>query len=392
MISNQTETGSRYSDAEFFKEQLNLRFPGMEEVAAAVAAEDYPAARKAYAAYIRSHLQPERYFCIPYDGPGNCIVLEGESEQESADRICRNRLVSCGIPHDFGSTVDWYQNPTPNEYPEWTWQLSRHNEWKLLAHAYQQTGDERYAEKCADFFTSWVRQARYPGPMPKGWSICWRTIECGIRMGINWPYALHAFYKSPSFTDDLLVNWVKSVCEHGHLLHDQHKQGNWLIMEMNGLAQLSIIFPELTHARQWLTFALELLEKELHRQLYPDGFQYELSTNYHKVVLSNYCQLIRIARSYDMAMPESFLSVLEHASEVNLKLMQPNGRLPDLNDGSSSLAADFIRPKMALFGHRTEFQWLVSDGKEGEKPDYASIALPYSGIMIMRSSWQSDAV
>ena len=45
---------------------------------------------------------------MPYDGSGNCIVLEGERERESADRICRNRLVSCGIPHDFGDTVDWY--------------------------------------------------------------------------------------------------------------------------------------------------------------------------------------------------------------------------------------------------------------------------------------------
>lgn len=80
---------------------------------------------------------------------------------------------------------------------------------------------------------------------------------------MNWPYALHAFYKSPAFTDDLLVDWVKSVCQHGHLLHDQHKHGNWLIMEMNGLAQLSIIFPELARADEWRTFAFDLLEADM---------------------------------------------------------------------------------------------------------------------------------
>lgn len=386
------KSGPCCSDAEFFSKQLNLGFPGMEKVAEFAAAGRYAEARKAYAEYIRSHLQPQRYFCIPYDGPGNCIVLDGESESESAERICRNRLVSCGTPYDFGNTVDWHLNATPDGYPEWTWQLNRHNEWKLLAHMYQKTGDERYAEKCADFFASWVRQSGSHETMPNGQSVCWRTIECGISMGMNWPYALHAFYKSPAFTDDILVDWVKSVCEHGHFLHDNHKQGNWLIMEMNGLAQLSVIFPELTFAGEWRKFAFDMLEAELRRQFYPDGFQYELSTNYHEVVLHNYCQLIRIAMSYNIKLPERFMPLLERAAEVDIKLMLPNGRLPDINDGCSARAVDFISPKMPLFAHREDFKWLVSDGKDGKAPAYTSVALPYSGIMIMRSGWQPDAV
>lgn len=44
---------------------------------------------------------------------------------------------------------------------------------------------------------------------------CWRTIECGIRMGANWPYILFTFYKTPAFTDDVFDNWYKSVYEHG---------------------------------------------------------------------------------------------------------------------------------------------------------------------------------
>ena len=381
-----------YSDAEFFGSQLNLKFPGMETVAEFAVAGRYMEARKAYAGYIRSHLQPQRFFCIPYDGPGNCIVLDGESESETADRICHNYLVSCGIPYNFGRTVDWHFNATPDEYPEWTWQLNRHNEWKLLAHMYQETGNERYAAKCADFFTSWVQQACNNKTMSNGQSLCWRSIECGIRMGINWPYALHAFYKSPAFTDDVLVDWVKSVCEHGHLLHDNHKQGNWLIMEMNGLAQISIIFPELSFSDEWRKFSFNMLEMELRRQFYPDGFQYELSTNYHEVVLLNYCQLLRIAMSYNIAIQKNFLPLLERAVEVNIKLMMPDGRLPDINDGCSDKVADLILPKMPLFTHREDFKWIVSYGKEGVEPEYTSVALPYSGIMVMRSGWKFDAI
>ena len=88
-----TETGPRCSDAEFFGEQLNLRFPGMEEVSAAAAAEDYPAARKAYAAYIRSHLRPERISACP--------------TMDRATALCWKESVS-GNPPTASAGTDWF--------------------------------------------------------------------------------------------------------------------------------------------------------------------------------------------------------------------------------------------------------------------------------------------
>ena len=54
-------------------------------------------------------------------------------------------------------------------------------------------------------------------------------------------------------------------------------------MEMNGLAQIGILYPQFRLAGEWLKQAYESLEEELGRQIYPDGFQYELATNYHDV-------------------------------------------------------------------------------------------------------------
>jgi hypothetical protein len=71
----------------------------------------------------------------------------------------KHRLISCGIAHDFGEVVDWFANPTYNQYREWTWQLNRHSDWKALAYVYRETGDEKYAEACAELFDSWVKQA-----------------------------------------------------------------------------------------------------------------------------------------------------------------------------------------------------------------------------------------
>ena len=95
-------------------------------------------------------------------------------------------------------------------------------------------------------------------------------------MGANWPYILFTFYKTPAFTDDILINWYKSVYEHGERLSKNHMTGNWLIMEMNGLGQIGILYPQFKKSEKWLQQALESLEEELDRQIYPDGFQYEL--------------------------------------------------------------------------------------------------------------------
>ena len=91
--------GPLYTDQEFFTIHLNLDFQGMEKVREAVTAEDYGLARHRYADFIRSHLDPARYFSVLYEKPCNVIVAEGESEMEAAERICRNCLISCGTPY-----------------------------------------------------------------------------------------------------------------------------------------------------------------------------------------------------------------------------------------------------------------------------------------------------
>lgn len=386
------KNGPLLDDKSFYQEHLNYSVPGLEKVKEAAEQENYEEAGKQLAAYIRESLTPEKFFTIPYEIPENVYTLPGESEKEAADRICTHNLISCGTPHQFGETVDWFVNPTYNQYKEWTWQLSRHNEWKLLAHVYRQTGDEKYARCCAQLFESWVKQAVRPGEVQGFETLCWRTIECGIRMGANWPYVLHTFYQTPAFTDQILVDWYKSVWEHGKRLHDHHMHGNWLIMEMNGLAQIGILYPVFQESEEWFEFAMKNLGEELSRQVYPDGFQYELSTGYHDVVINNYQRLISVAKTYGREIPESFLATLQKMARINILLRMPDGKVPDINDGCHKAAAELLEPKLALFPDNEEFRWAVSGGTEGRQPEFLSVVLPESGFMVMRNGWDGDAV
>ena len=197
--------GTKLTDARFFGELLDTTRPGLEGIPALAAKEDYAACRRVFAAHVREMLQPDKYFSIFslafYD---QCPELAGSP----ADKAAKNIVSSCGMEWDFGEgPIDWFLNPTYNGYPEWTWQLSRHPEWRTMARAYRETGDEMYAEATARQVQSWIDQAQAPDPCHGGATLCWRTIECGIRMGQCWPEVIHTFLKAPAFTDDLLTDW-----------------------------------------------------------------------------------------------------------------------------------------------------------------------------------------
>ena len=135
---------TRLTDAVFFHEHLDTTRPGLEEIPALAAKGDYAACRKMLAAYVRTMLQPELYFSKPLAGQKN---LADGVDYERAEKALKNIMSSCGFEWDFGEEgpIDWFANPTYNGYKEWTWQLSRHAEWRVLARAYRATGDEKYA-------------------------------------------------------------------------------------------------------------------------------------------------------------------------------------------------------------------------------------------------------
>lgn len=384
------EYGPRLQDMDFFA-KIDTTRPGLEGIPGAVAAGDFATARRLFAAEVRRTLQPERFLHIRRDFRGHAWMREGETMAEAAERILDGELISCSTPHRFEGEVDWFINPTFNHYREWTWQLSRHPEWAILAQRYRETGDERFAAAFVRFFRSWVRQALVPEDAPGGATLCWRTIEAGIRMGGAWQWALHSFYQSPYFTDDVLVDWYKSIWEHGWRLRNFHRTGNWLIMEMNGLAQIGILYPQFKDAPAWKTYAFDRMVDELAVQVYPDGFQYELSTGYHQVVIRNYQWLMDVCTAYDVPVPEAFRAGLERMHAVNVQMMMPDGRLPDLNDGGWLEVPSMMAPAVASYPDRTDFRWAYSRGQEGQPPKVTSILLPYAGYAALRTDWSPDA-
>ncbi len=381
------------SDEKFFCEKLNTKIPELADIQKTFKEKGLDAAEKQLSDYIRSVLKPEKYFRMPYYGRENVWARPDEDDKTAADRIVKCELMSVGFLYKFpDGKIDWTYNPTYNGYREWTWQLSRHHEFRCLGKVYRDTGDEKYAKCFVDMLMSWCEQTTCPNDTSAYNSTCWRTIECGIRMSKNWHYALHAFYKSPYMTDHVMTTFMKSVWEHGHMLRNFYTSTNFLYMEMSGLAHIGMIYKWFIDADEWQQFAFDMILKQTKIQVYPDGFQNELTTNYHGTVIENIEFVVNTAFALEVPVPHELITALGKLFEIYYKLCQPCRSIPDINDGNRRNVKNELKNALKYTPDREDFKYIVTDGKEGTPPSFTSIALPYSGMATMRNNWNYDGV
>jgi len=376
--------GPKLSEAEYF-ELLDLELPELADVKAAVAVQDWAAARAAFVAHLKARTSPQWHFGWE-EGP----EVPTNFDTSRADQYVRNELVSCGVWHDFGDAIDWSINPMPNQYKEWTWQLSRHPFWITLGQAYTATGEEKYAEAFVFQLNSWIKQNLVPGDNGNYGGSRWRTLETGIRMCRSWFDALYSFLRSPSFDDASVVLMARSCVEHARHLVEYPQTANWLATETTGLFFTSVMFPELKEAEVWQKTAVERMYEELENQVYPDGAQIELASGYHQVSMGDFEKFSRLAQLNDIALPEDFMAKVEKMFHYDLYAATPAGKLPALNDGGWVDVRGHCARGYSYYPHRTDMKWMATEGKEGVRPEHDSYLFPWAGHAVMRSGWDPD--
>ena len=381
------------TDEKFYLEVLDTDIPEL-----AIAANHWRSGRvseaeHAFANYVKSALKPALYFQTPYYESENDWISKGEGEFNAANRICEGKLMSCGIMHDFGSVdrVNWEHNPTYNHYEEWSWQLNRHHEFRCLGYIYRKTGDEKYARAYATLLRSWIESAECPEDISGYKTITWRTIEAGIRMAKNWHYAIHAFLNSAAVDDHLWVLTFKSVWEHAYRVTKNPTKNNWLIMEMTGLIHIANMYTFFRQSDEWREYGFRRMTEEHSVQLYDDGFQFELSTGYHWVCVMNYQFVIDNSLLYGVKIPKKFMAGLRKMYSMYPKLVRPDGKTPDINDGGCFIVSKLMDIGLQYFPNDGELL-AFRDGINREKYIPKTVVMPYSGMTVMRDGFESDGI
>ncbi|MHA1758050.1 MAG: heparinase II/III family protein, partial [Promethearchaeota archaeon] len=232
----------------------------------------------------------------------------------NAEKILNHKFNIFGIEKYFGNQINWHLDPkTNNSWPlkfwgdinyrdgktiggiKFAWELNRLQHFPKLAIAYSLTGSKRYKDEIFRQLESWIES----NPYPKG--INWiMGIELGIRV-VNIIYTLK-FLGVDQLTSEeqKLVNYFMFI--HGrHLYRYPSKYSscaNHAIAEALGLFLIGLCFPGIKNAHKWKKFGKKVLEREITRQIYPDGSSFEHSIHYLQFVVDHFLIYYLFCKEY----------------------------------------------------------------------------------------------
>ncbi|MGD9497358.1 MAG: alginate lyase family protein [Armatimonadota bacterium] len=365
------------TDAELFA-ALDLDREGLAPVKAAVAADDFAAARHELARYYRG--RTDRVWSF---GPGQpAPEVEGAENLRTwaQEMLARESFGGHWLPD---GSLDWWHEPNAGNKPRMYF-------WSTLANAwFASRQPEELVHLWVDLLRSWVAQC----PMVAN-DAYWNGMVAGIRMRGGWPDTFQAFITSPAFGDDDVTLFLKSLLQQARYVRETHwPTGNQLAFAMVGLYTSGVVFPEFGEAAQWRDFALQTSVDDLQAGYLPDGMGVELSPGYHSLFY-NYLRMHDLAREVDQLddpRMQALVDECERLYEPYVALMAPDGSMPRYQDGGAVDARAALAAGFERYPHRTDFQWLATAGAEGAPPEFTSTAMPYAGYLAMRSSWEADA-
>ncbi|MGE5892763.1 MAG: alginate lyase family protein [bacterium] len=300
--------------------------------------------------------------------PSTAAGLETSREDiiRGADRICDHvfNLLGSGNVHlgkfiewqgDFKSGYRWDENKYYKNIEmlygradiKVPWEFSQFQHLISLGQAYRLTGDEKYTREFMRQVNDWIDRNK-----PR-FGVNWAsTREVAIRV-CNWTAGFFFFQKSPELTDDFLVKFVKSLFQHGkHIrsnLEDTGLTTNHYLADIAGLLYLGVFVPEFWASEGWRKFSIAELKKEMMKQVYHDGCDFEASTCYHRFVLELFffltLSVVINDDSFDggnhRAIAErifgkEYTERLFFMFEAVITLLKPNGMMPQIGDNDNS--------------------------------------------------------
>ena len=371
---------------------LDVDAKGLEKTKAALQSHDIDAAKQAYLEYRRTAC-PVRFTIAPQDKPKVAVESFDAVGNEIGHHFIRNSYGFNPLSGDMGEPFDWKANPVPRSSPDFTFEwtyciISRTGFWKDLANAYWKTLDEKYARTWAEQFLDFV--AKNPASDNPSAGSMWRTLDSSERMYDSWPYCYAHFLNSPAFTPQVQWMYLRSILDHVNILKAglsvPGRTGNWVVSECYGLYAIGAYFPELRDAAAWRQMALDRMVVELKYCVPPDGFEAELTPNYHYFTLSSFTGPMELAKLNHLPIPPEFHDTVLSMYQAPVLVMDQRGYDVSTNDSSLHNAALAARGGVQLLGDDPLLVWASSFGSRGTAPP-ASTMLPYAGFYTMRGGW-----
>jgi hypothetical protein len=187
----------RYSvpDAASFFAGVDLAYPGLEAVAAAVEQKDYPAAIEAYCAFVAQRKHPRRI------APGQTFA----GNLDRADREIGKYLENGKLRADHV----WLGKPAQH--------YAHRNRMGFLMHiakAHAESGDDKYLDAFRVIVGAWIKDNPLGIEVPKDFQTPWHILDVSARSS-SWTYSLALLQQSERFRSKSVLRSTAVSCSTG---------------------------------------------------------------------------------------------------------------------------------------------------------------------------------
>jgi len=282
-----------------------------------------------------------------------CHAQDPERVRErvrQADRIMAGEIPLLGLGWlQVGSPPDWTRDPISGlRAPAlpWSridfldpasvgdskavWELNRHQYLLTVAQAYRLTGDTGYRTHVWDAIRFWIEGN------PLGYGVNWSSsLEVSFR-AMSWSWLWHLAEGREALDESEASRFLRALEWHG--LHVERYLSTWfspnthLTGEALGLCALACFWPEAARATTWWRRGADILDRELLRQVGPDGFHMERSACYHRYTVDFYLHYLLLLQSREDGVPVGLEAAVSRMVDALARLRRPDGRLVAVGD------------------------------------------------------------
>ena len=388
-------------------DSLTLDYKGLEQVKTLHAQGDDAAAAAALLDYYRGR----KDICTPEIRDPKKVKISKE-DQKMADEALEHKFFShkgYQPSYFYGEDIDWRYWPVQDN--ELRWQLHRHKWFTPMGKAYRISGDEKYAKEWTLEYIDWIRK----NPLVKldkaayemaddnlkgdadNSRFAWRPLETSHRLQ-DQCLQFQLFVDSPSFTPEFLTEFLVNYHKHAvHILGNYSAQGNHLLFEAQRMLMAGSFFPEYREAEAWRKSGVEILNREILKQVLPDGGHYELDPHYHLATIEIFNKSLQIAdlNGFRNDFPQSYADAVENMILFYTDIIFPDYTNPCFSDAKITNRKTMLnnyRKWQKVFPENQVIRYFATEGQEGSLPDHLSKGFLDTGFFVFRNGWGEDAL
>ncbi len=257
-----------------------------------------------------------------------CLLGSGPLRLEGIDWF-RDYRSGLSWPPEYFAKINVADLDRPSDV-KFPWELSR-LQWLIpVGQAFHLTRNERYSYHVRCVIDTWIEANHC------GWGVNWScTMEAAMRV-FTWTWFFHLLKDSQSWRDQgFRFRFLRTI-----FLHLQFIRGNLEISDVNGnhlvadAAALVVggVFFGSGRPLRWMKTGWRLLQREILRQVLPDGVDFEGSTAYHRLVAELFLHAAATLAENGIAVPAQYCNSLLRMADYTRAYTKPDGLAPVIGD------------------------------------------------------------